>query len=122
MQLETVSPSPIIKEWLNHFKINHHTEVPFSDSSAKLQFYIPSIALGILVPNWKKPISVTVLHQAVHAYENMNLSEVVIIADRVSFYVEETMKRLRYPVKIIDSYSLSELLVLFERKSKSIIA
>ncbi len=114
MQLETPSALNIVKEWMDHFEILYHEDVPFSDSSVKLQLYVPSLGLGVLVPNWKKPISITVLHQAVHAFENMNLTQVIIVAERISFYVQETMKRLTYPIKIIDPYSLTEILDLFD--------
>jgi hypothetical protein len=106
-----------IEEWLILTKRQYYKNVNIPNSKQKVDLIVPDEGIGILYPNWKKPISVAIIHQSIHAFERLNLTICYIIADEISFHVENTLKRLNYPIKIVSSHQLSEIFYAIKPKS-----
>ena len=104
-----IDSSVFIEEWLNHFNINYQTEIKIPNSNQKLDYYIPSANFGVVLAEWKKPISVRVVNRAINALDKLNLSELVIIAHSIGDYANSTLNRLDRPIKAILSSGLSDL-------------
>lgn len=103
-----------LAEWLNHLNLEYTKGVAIPRTKQSLDIMILRPRIGVLCPNWNKPISVSIVHQAIHAYEQLGLNKVFIIADDISLHAENTLERLKYPIAVIQSYELSEIILTFQ--------
>ena len=99
-----------IEQWLHHFGIHYTKNVTTKNASNTIDYYLPEQRLVIMIPNWKRPIAVSVINTAVIACNELELNQILIIASQVSDYAQETVQRINYPIKILNEYALTDLL------------
>lgn len=115
-----------IQEWLNHFSIRYQSKVKVSSKSI-LDYYIEEWALGILINDWKRPISVQIVNRAVTMARKMKTKNLYLIAKEISEPAKKTLSRYGDQVIALHPNGLSELALKFsqlvqERTSLSSLA
>lgn len=108
-----------IGEWLNHMNITFDENIKIKSQKLTLNFLIPTVGTGILVSQWKKPFSVQALNKSLRLYDQLNLTELVIIAQQVSEHAIDTINRIKVNISIIHPHNLSELAMRLVGVSKS---
>jgi hypothetical protein len=103
-----------IQEWLNHFSIRYQSKVQVSSKST-LDFYIEDWALGILINDWKRPISVQIVNKAVTIARKMKTKNLYLVAKEISEPAKKTLSRYGDQVVAIHPNGLSELALKFSQ-------
>jgi hypothetical protein len=102
-----------IHEWLNHFSIPFEKDVKTIGKNGNLNFLLPDHSMGILIPDWKRPISVQIINKSMKIQKHLNLNEILIVANSVSDHAKETIERLKLPITTIHPNGLSEIAMKF---------
>lgn len=105
-----------LEQWFHHFNIHFVKNVTSKNVSNAIDYYLPEQKLVVLIPNWKRPIAVSVVNTAVIIYNKLQLERVIIVASKVSEFAIETVQRIKYPIQIIDEYALTDLLDYIQPK------
>ena len=89
------------------------------NSNKKLDYYMPSDNFGLLLAEWKKPISIRVIDRAIYTLNHFDLDELIIITNSLSDYASSTLKKLDLPIKAIFSSNVSDLAMKIASLSSS---
>lgn len=111
--LNDSNPSLFIEEWLNHFNINYYKDFKLNNNI--IDYYLDQYNVGVLIANWKKPISIKIVNKAVIILKELNLDEVYIIASDISYYANEVLDRIEEKVILLHPNGLSELAMKFAK-------
>ena len=118
IESEDLQVQNFIDEWLNHWNLTHKKSVEAISEKLNIDYILPCTATGILVSDWKKPFSVQALNKALRAYDELNLSELIIISRQVSEHALDTIQRIKINISVIHPLNLSELAMKFVNVSK----
>lgn len=108
-----------IEQWLTHFKLEFEKDLFGSSNNYKLDYLIPETGLGILISNWKKPISVLVVNQGLDFIKEFGLNELIIISNEISQHALEVIGRFAYPIRFLHRTELSDIAIKLVELSKS---
>lgn len=105
------SSAYFIDDWINSFNLIAQKNLLISKSNKKLDYLITNGNIGILIVDWKKPISVKVVNTAIHAIDQYNLNFLYLICKQVSDYAAESIKKLNYSIKVVHPYGLTDIAI-----------
>lgn len=108
--MDELSSSYFIEEWLNSFNISFVKNLKIPRSSGTLDYSLTEHSLGILIVDWKKPISVKVINKAITVIDsNIGIDKIYIVCREISDYAFNLIGKLKYNIEIIHPFGLSEI-------------
>ena len=111
---DEIPSSYFIEEWLNNFNIAFVKDIKIPRSSGKLDYLLMEQSLGILIVDWKKPISVKVVNKAICAIDHkLGVDKIYIVCREISNYALSLIGKLNYNIEIVHPFGLSEIALTF---------
>ncbi len=116
-------PHGFIEEWLTYHNLQFVRDYKVKEAKSGLTYFIPELALGVIVANWKRPLTISIINKGLRIYEKLSLSKLVILTNDISEIAQETIARVPEDILVMEISNLSEFAVLLNsRHQKSQLA
>lgn len=99
-----------IEEWLNHLNVSYSRNYKVN-SQLKLDFYLRNQNMGILIIDWKRPISVQVINRAIQVRRNLDLDRLYLVAREISEPAKKTLQKFGKSITAVHPNGLSDIAI-----------
>ncbi len=119
--MEMIKSNQFIEEWMHHFNLYYERDIVLL-KNIKVDYYLPKYNFAILIYEWKKPLSVTVINRAYALIRNSRVNELYIITNTIGEYAAKVANKLSDNITILKNNELSELAIKLASMNRSIYA
>ena len=115
--VENLIIEDFIKEWLEHFNLIFNQDIKIN-SELSLSYHIPSLNIGVLIIDWKRPISIQIVNKAIQILRELKLTTLYLISKEISDPAQKNLMKYGEGIIPIQPNGISEIAVDISIKLK----